>query len=320
MQPLTFKHFNQIFDVVCILTTIGLVSWCLYAYNLNEDTSMVDFKMYHTSEVDLYPSLTLCLSDPFDNDKLKEIGEGINSSSYADFLNGRHWDERMIDIDYDNVSLDIENFIRRTGPIETTKYWYQWLPNDPDIENKPRFYVSRRYPNIKCFTIDVPFFLNDPITRFSIKLNSSFFRNGIRPQLDKFEVLMHYPHQSFMAACSKKRWATMENHIPEYYELKFLIENIDVLKLRNKPTRKCHEDWKQHDDKILDKVMSIVGCRPPHWKTGIKIPRCAQMQEHKDLYNWIRFDRFADREKFGRPCRSIEKIFLDIFKYNVIFK
>ena len=33
------------------------------------------------------------------------------------------------------------------------------------------------------------------------------------------------------------------------------------------------------------------------------------MQEHHDLYNIIRVDRFAEWEKFPVPCRSIEKIF-----------
>lgn len=312
MQALTYKDFNHIFNVLCILATIALVGWCLYAYNLNEDTSQVDFKRYHTSDMDLYPSLTLCLSDPFDNDKLMGTGEGINSSSYSEFLYGRHWDERMNDINYDNVSIDIENFIITTGPIETTKHIHTWLIDDPDIENKPRFYVSRRHFDTKCFTIDIPFFVNDPISRFSIELNSSFFRNGIRPALNKFEVLMHYPNQSFKAACSKKRWVTMENYIPKYYEMKFLIENIDVLKRRNKPTRKCHEDWRHHDAEFLDNVMSTVGCKPPHWNTDINVPKCVKMQEHFDLGHIIRVKRFEEQEKFLEPCRSIEKNILHL--------
>ena len=73
MHVLSYGDFAQIYHILCVLTTVGILVWCLYMYDLDEDTSQVDFKRYHETEDDLYPSLTLCLKDPFDDSKLKQI-------------------------------------------------------------------------------------------------------------------------------------------------------------------------------------------------------------------------------------------------------
>ena len=39
-----FETFERIFIVVCVHVTFGLVSWCLYEYQLDRDVSLVSLK------------------------------------------------------------------------------------------------------------------------------------------------------------------------------------------------------------------------------------------------------------------------------------
>ena len=48
--------------------------------------------------------------------------------------------------------------------------------------------------------------------------------------------------------------------------MKFKMQNIEVLIRRNKPSRKCNQDWKKDDDRILTKIVRAIGCEPSHWK------------------------------------------------------
>ena len=87
------------YAVACVVGTIGLGIDCFIKYNANEDVSQNNFQNFHQDgEDNVYPSVTLCLANPFLDDKLKAYGDGINISSYSDFLRGDIWDERMLKV------------------------------------------------------------------------------------------------------------------------------------------------------------------------------------------------------------------------------
>ena len=101
----------RLFYIHCLLAASGLICWCLYKYTKDEDVSLVNYKRYHSKENSIYPSLTLCFNNPFLNEKLQSIGEGINTTTYSKFLEGLHWDERLLNIDYDNVTIDLDKYL-----------------------------------------------------------------------------------------------------------------------------------------------------------------------------------------------------------------
>ena len=42
--------FYRIFDVICLLVTLALVIRCIYNYQLDEDTSQVEYKTFHAKK------------------------------------------------------------------------------------------------------------------------------------------------------------------------------------------------------------------------------------------------------------------------------
>ena len=97
------KGVSNIFQLICIISALSLQAWCVWEFIKNEDVVEVSFRKYRDGDDSLYPDISLCFKSPFHEKKLKKFG--IDGLSYADFLAGRYWDPKLLDIDYEKVSL-----------------------------------------------------------------------------------------------------------------------------------------------------------------------------------------------------------------------
>ena len=108
MTLLSWTQFHCVFHFICLLVTLGLGISCLVKYFSNEDLSRVDYRRFHHNSLEnVYPYFSWCIINPFLESKLKSYGEDINVTSYSYFLQGLHWDDRMLYIDYDNVTVSL---------------------------------------------------------------------------------------------------------------------------------------------------------------------------------------------------------------------
>ena len=78
---------------------------------LDEDVAIIEFQTFNSDKDHIYPAVTICFSNPLLEEKLATYGPGINVSSYSSFLRGDFLDERMLNINYDDVSLNIEEYL-----------------------------------------------------------------------------------------------------------------------------------------------------------------------------------------------------------------
>ena len=79
---------------------------------LDEDVVRIEFEEFNSEIDNIYPTISLCFPSPLSEDKLANYGEGITVSTYSSFITGESgsWDDRMAQIDYDDVSLNIEDY------------------------------------------------------------------------------------------------------------------------------------------------------------------------------------------------------------------
>ena len=115
MSNLHFRIAYYIFHFICTSATLGFICFCLHKYFQNDDVSQVTFQEFHAKEDNLYPSLSICVPSTFNEEKLNSYGEGINITSYADFMNGEYWDDRMVKVDYGNVTANFSNYLLGVG-------------------------------------------------------------------------------------------------------------------------------------------------------------------------------------------------------------
>ena len=183
---------HHIFHLCCLLIACGLASRCVYKFLKNDNLSIIEFKKFHLGNLDrIYPSISICVINPFLGHELKRYGEDINVTSYSYFLQGLHWDDRMLDIDFDNVTISLDDNLKFVWLIlhNTTHYFYNHgegvLYKDYKYPTRwiPHFYVSFRSSIRKCFTFDIPFMKHQPVLWFIMDIANKFFPQDVGDQM-----------------------------------------------------------------------------------------------------------------------------------------
>ena len=86
------------------------------------------------------------------------------------------------------------------------------------------------------------------------------------------------------------------------YAMIFERSKMDVLERRNKKNSPCIEDWKNHDQYVMENLISAAGCRPPHWTSKQDVRICNSQEEMLKVLPPLKKHELLD---FVPPCRSI---------------
>ena len=214
----------------------------------------------------------------------------------------------------------IKTFIYKVNPelgteIEkkvTTIFGYNGTNNGTN-----RVYVSSRKAYKKCLTFDMPYVKDEKILYHSILLNNTIFKNKERPKKKHFEILFHYPNQILRRTAAQNLWgdesallnqpctgekskSTICPYHQRSYTTAFTVDNVQVLKKRNKPKVMCIENWRNDDVEMRTLISKQLKCKPNHWKLGLNLTECAMKNQL--------FNASASEDLPTTPsCRSIER-------------
>ena len=296
---------SNIFFVCCLLSTVGLQIYCIFRYAKDENSTEVKYTKFHHDEDAMYPSLTFCFKDPFLEEKFQQYEDDINVTRYINFLKGNLWNENMLEVKYDDVTISLSDHLLGTYLQTHKKEIIEWIPH---------YYVSFRSGYLKCFAVDQPVLHQKYILTSGLLIRKSIFHqskiSGVSSTSDisspdaALISYLHYPGQRLTAGPSIKKIWPLRQKSDENYVIRFDIKNMDVITRRNKYHDNCIVDWKQYDKHILDKFMVNMKCRPPHWNITSKLPLCSNATEMK------RFAKAANvaSNDYEPPCKSIARI------------
>ena len=321
---ISVEVLSYTFSVLCILGTLGLAFNCFLKYKENDDISRTSYQKFHFGgKENVYPSTTLCFVDPFLDHELQKYGDGINASSYSKFLLGRHWDDRMLKVDFDNVTISLTDYLNGifVQLMDQTSYLYNPKEGRQDLPEglQFNFYVSYTSDNFKCFTFDVPYLENRLVLFIEMQIRNSIFSNGDRPimkwsedgdyPLEGFFVFFHYPGQFALdnlwySTNGKYDWGPKLGNV-SYRSMEFAFQQVEVIKRRNKPEKPCLDKWTAYDQHIHDEIMYESGCKPPHWNTVQNLNPCTSS---KQMRNFTFFPVLNKVVSFIPPCRSIQSL------------
>ena len=274
------KPFQTFYQVLLILATLGLTFYCIHKYNLDHSLSLVDFKRFHYSKKDLYPSISLCFSDSISNDKLTSKYEGRKKTIYKSYLSGYILDEYLnkeyLEIEFEKVAIKSDEFINGveiklgngTRMIHKSSQAYTWISNKNQPNQKLNWTPVIKTKNIgplkRCFTLDSPYIGKQAIDYVVISLNKSVFQSGF---LNRFHTIVSYPNQILRSGfTSKSDWKELfnGNDMNKDITLQINVENMRVINYRNKPDNPCHADWLNDDQKIYEQMYQEIGCHAPY--------------------------------------------------------
>jgi hypothetical protein len=315
--------------ICCTIATIIMFSKCLMTYLRDEDTSQVEYKRFHKDNESIYPSVSICFKRPFLKNILKEhTNPPVDVKNYSKFIAGKQWSDQLANIEYDNVTLDLMDYLRKVKlTLSVSRKTFIW-----DVENRnlvrereedgmknesrnkefshhdvspPAIYVSNRGSEEwlgkgKCYTVDMPFIPNRPIHSLKLDINGSIFPDGIRPKNMEFSTWLSYPHQFLRSVSSQTLWESKVNQ-SEFYLRNIEIGFQQVLKRRNKPSKACIEGW--YDDTIYERSILKIGCIPAYWPIQLDLPKCKRPEEYQNIVDEL------DWTKHDNPCIAIEKVY-----------
>ena len=314
------KAIEYFFQFACIIAAVSTTCWCVYIYSQDKDVCLVDFKQYNEEKEYIYPSFSLIFVNPFIDEKLKKYGEGISAKTYSQFLEGQLWDERMLNISYDDVTIDMADYFLGYDIMlaNLTLKSYNSFGDDENDGWKPP-YVSHRHPKWKAFAVDKPYHKGQRIIRIWTKIKTSIFPNSIRPHKTEYnssshdfgglEFILHYPGQIFRSwnlGIGKWAWPLRTNASSKNFVMAFTRRNMDVLVRRNKRMDPCNEDWLNYDKDVLERQMTLIGCRPPYYN-DIDLPICPTHETLKQVAP----PTPEDLNGYPPACRAISKLQFD---------
>ena len=334
---------GQLYHSICLFSAIALTIWCIHQYSLNHDVTEIAFKEFHGNSDDIYPSLTLCLKDPFLGDRLRKYDQNLTISLYKAFLRGgaihRYypWKTEWAEINYDEVTITLEDFLTKINIFFLTNDVYQnhlttWevvnnslmqkivtsTVTSPQYEtvNRLNSYVSARQAEYKCFTFDIPFIKGKLVSKLDMDVNASIFGEEIRPKHnEQFFITLNYPNQFIRSSQRHSVYLGGETTSSNCFLLETVVGSMEVFNRRDKAGERCNNDWRHHDQNVLGDIIGKVGCNPKHWMIKSKLEYCSTRQQYQEINK-----EFHNVKTYMPPCRGMEKLTETVYETDLGFK
>ena len=336
------KYFVIAFQYVCAICAILLTCRCISNFSLDKDMTEINFREYHGTADDMYPSMTFCHQNPFILDELQKYNKNVTVKRYKQLLagsflddvsmsvedigwiSGENWTSSFMDIDYDEVTIEIKDFVARVSVIflsnnfvqlDTVTYLMQNASLAPDTSvnkkeylNLPKinYYTSTRHFLFKCFTFDVPFVPGRFMNSMEIDISASIFAdNMVHPDTrsGNYFITYGYPNQLMRSNVRNRDMFIRPNFLTACFLQESLIGSVETLNRRNKRGQECNSDWKNHDKYTLMDIATKVGCNPKYWKIRLDLNNCTKQEEYTSIAEEL--SRLTTSKP---PCKSIERM------------
>ena len=272
--------------------------YCVYEFVKDKDLTEINTKRFNEESAAKHPQISLC-HRTFLNDKLNELGEGINSSSVENFLGGLIWDDRMVNLSIDNTLFHLEDLISDSCLQSTL---------EGPCKNKGIFYHITRLQGFSCLSFQYP-------DMEEIEMASIWFKSPMDKDIDisRLWVLISFPYQTMKSATEFP--LSLKNYsVSKLYEYNILLKGIEFSRHRNKRTSPCLEGEEYDLDSILEEeILSSVGCRPFFLDRHKKYPPCTSQAKMTAVFKSTMKFLTSDHSIGGivPSCTEIDRISID---------
>ena len=311
MSNLLWRRCLIIFHMVVWTVTIMAVSYCLKVYYLDEDLCIIEYKKYYEQKSDGFPKLSVCFRDPISESKLKEQDPDVSKTMYLKYLTGDYYNETYSKIDYFDVVLDMANHV--------LEYEIDWRNGDrnyyKDYHDETKKLFTATYAFIwethffQCYELQVPEDKN--INSLFAVVNSSLFPP--RDEVLNYNLLtfLHYPNQLLISGKNVKfAWPQRETN--DDFIMRFRVDGIEVLKIREKTGRSCN-DMEDYDASVILNHAQRIGCKAPYHRVlrkyqDRKLNFGLEVCSTKELMKNVSLSLKKRDETLVPPCSSMKKI------------
>ena len=153
----------------------------------------------------------------------------------------------------------------------------------------PTVMVSQRSFNEKCYTFSPPYIPDESIESMIIYIHPTILsKEQLKLKNNQFSIYLHFPHQRIRARSADFGWTSKyaaNKKQPKFYTKSYFIENIEVLKRRNKRTKPCIND--NYDDAMNEYAIKRVGCKNPANSSKMEAPYCKTKESFDEFKSFV---------------------------------
>ena len=303
-KTIKVETLRNFFHLACLTLSGTLIIYWIYEFSLNKDLCSISYKRYHDTNEDSYPLLSLCFKNFISESELQKQNPPIKLSSYLDFLKGNSFDSNLSNIDYKSITKNISDYLIKYFVEERDVFGPKWVSKNKDLFELS--YVGRWSHSLAfltCHSLKIQQKSNFKLIQ--IFLSNSIFPNKTRNPENGMITVLHYPNQ-ILSSGNPIRWSWSRRENYNKFVMRFKVDNIEVIKRRNKARQPCHENWKHYDDAVLEEYLSKTGCRLSFHKMDANLSLCSNASgAAKDV--WMNSPSIEMTNNI-QPCRSMIKM------------
>ena len=226
----------------------------------------------------------------------KDILKKDEIEKYINFLKGDFWDDNLVNIDYDDVTIKLIDHVHTVALYKTNGLpcYYIWPNNNctghektytiqNSNDNFP-FYTSFRHGEMKCFTLDLLEENMPGIKEKRVQTAKIELKNITKLESAHLAYYMHYPGQLFRGVVLSVEHDRTQGLIQGNFSSKnFWIDSVDIVRSRNTLHCPCIANSMEDENSVTKNLFKNIQCKPPNWKNA-KYPVCTDKVSMKKAY------------------------------------
>ena len=313
MRMKVFEIVQNLFKFSCFTTVICMVSLWVHKYMQDGDLCLVDYKALENT-VDLeFPDVSLCflLENAFIQDKLTDLN--TTTWNYIHHLWGNLFNENLTKIDYNEVTLNLQDYYERT--VVTYRNGTHNLSQSADVSIHETTNDFTMGLFRKCFTIDTTNVNMDNAKSLSHVFSRELFQSYIKSKIGKVIAMVH--HQDQLLLGDSFDFLSDDRNGSNSIHMGIFIEKVEILRRRNKRKEPCSTSLRNWDQLAQLRYTKDVGCSAPYQKSLENIATCSTQNKMKE---WSNFSPLAKIQKDYQPCQGIPRVDFELSKDLISFE
>ena len=298
----------------CAAAAIFMLVYWGREFSLDEDLTVTTYRKFYEREDDVYPTVSICLVNPFLKRRLAE--NGVNQSLYLKFLKGEYFSEDLLKIDYIKVSIDISDHVKGYKMYFRNGTYFGNVFLEVDIMDKRRLtynsyngfdHYGKRF--MKCFALNIP--RVQDLKTFRILISNELFEptRYERPTGKGFRAFFEIPGQHLLSGDFKKiDWPFRAAN--ESYTTRFKLSDITIMRKRNKLKSRCIVSDDGYDHSVMKLHKNGIQCNVPYLSIDQKLPLCNRKELMKR--GLARFRMLTENRL--KPCKTMENIDMEFIE------
>ena len=280
------------------ITCLGLCFWrvldCTRSFLEDKSNSNVKYVKFLSSPEAEYPTISLCIINPYLEEEISKYGTNYSAYSAAIHGEGQLASSFMFyDIPYENITLNAENrylsfesrmFDREIGDVSKDEGSILEITSNPLLNSA----------SYKCYTAIVKISRNPWMWGISMSV-----KNVTKKRIP-LRVMMNLPG-SFRGG---KYETLFKTFVGNPTSLNHEIDTMDITERRSTRNSPCYEDSAGYDEHVVTQALEEANCKPPYINME-KFNHLANCTVEKLKYLSLDF-MFSPKglDKLIKPCKE----------------